>query len=185
MQIWHRGNWHWYLKQERRYPATLPALSRGWVPQEAPLIKWDEQHGMRLHVLSRDGAYEQLDLLWELCTSSLGTAAVVDGKDLLLTPLRWGGSYPRLRYVSEPGLASDQQLYNHHHNEWPLPNYIIVIITTRNTDRDGPLPLWPFSCIFTAPHELHPEGDCLMSDHWLVRFMVVIRTRQDTILAFA
>ena len=91
--MWHRSNWHWYLKQERRYAA---ATSSAHSPASTPkgdhpplLVKWDDQQPAMLHVLrGSDGLYEALSLQWGQCVSDRGTALVVDGAALLLTPLR-------------------------------------------------------------------------------------------------
>ncbi|KAG2445393.1 hypothetical protein HXX76_000015 [Chlamydomonas incerta] len=85
VQLWHRSNWHWYLKHERRYAPALGGA--GWRP---PLLRWDEQRGGVLHVVSPAGAYEQVALAWDMAVSDRGTAAVVDGRRLLLSPLRQG-----------------------------------------------------------------------------------------------
>ncbi|GIL52022.1 hypothetical protein Vafri_7984, partial [Volvox africanus] len=85
VQLWHRSNWHWYLKHERRYPNGVgPGTGLG------PQLRWDEQHGGVLHVLTPGGLYETLSLVWDTCISERGTAVVVDGRYLLLTPLQHG-----------------------------------------------------------------------------------------------
>ncbi|KAG2431603.1 hypothetical protein HYH02_013296 [Chlamydomonas schloesseri] len=97
VQLWHRSNWHWYLKHERRY-APAPGGSGGSGGAGAsgggsgrpPLLRWDEQRGGVLHVVSPAGSYEQVALAWDTVASDLGTAAVVDGRRLLLSPLRQG-----------------------------------------------------------------------------------------------
>ena len=43
VQIWHRSNWHWYLKQEQVYLHGV-----------AVSVVWDEVVAMRLHVCSTD-----------------------------------------------------------------------------------------------------------------------------------
>ncbi|KAL4852847.1 Elongator complex protein 1 [Chlorella vulgaris] len=77
LQLWHRSNWHWYLKAERR-TACCAALYCWWDPA-APLL---------LHLLSNDGTYQQLQFSRQADVSGRGTAVVVDGASLLLTPLR-------------------------------------------------------------------------------------------------
>ncbi|KXZ43844.1 hypothetical protein GPECTOR_79g123 [Gonium pectorale] len=86
LQVWHRSNWHWYLKHERRYP-PLPGAAAA---AGGPHVRWDEQAGGLLHVLTPGGLYEQVSLAWDVCVSARGTAAVVDGSAVLLTPLRHG-----------------------------------------------------------------------------------------------
>lgn len=78
LQVWHRSNWHWYLKHQRCYPGSRSDL----------LLAWDEQHAMRLHVVGCRGMYECIEMQWESCVSHIGTVAVVDGRSVLLTPLR-------------------------------------------------------------------------------------------------
>ncbi|KAL4420046.1 hypothetical protein ABPG77_007485 [Micractinium sp. CCAP 211/92] len=77
LQLWHRSNWHWYLKAERRY-GCCPALRCAWDAQ-APLL---------LHLATADGLYQQLQFSRQPTVSRRGTAVVVDGSTLLLTPLR-------------------------------------------------------------------------------------------------
>lgn len=72
MQLWHRSNWHWYLKLERRYDdpvaVSQAAISHAAVSAgPAPLLSWDQQAGGKLHVLACGGArYEQLQLTWQV-----------------------------------------------------------------------------------------------------------------------
>ncbi|KAG1673002.1 hypothetical protein FOA52_005932 [Chlamydomonas sp. UWO 241] len=73
LQLWHRSNWHWYLKQGRRYGRP-------------PCLVWDDTASGTLHVVS-GGGYERLAFVWDRCVSDRGTAVVVDGDALLLTPL--------------------------------------------------------------------------------------------------
>lgn len=87
LQVYHRSNWHWYLKLERSYPLVPGVHADGRGP--APLLAWDERTHGRLHVLVPGGAaYEQLQLMWDVTTSDRGTCVVVDGSHVLLTPLR-------------------------------------------------------------------------------------------------
>jgi hypothetical protein len=48
LQLWHRSNWHWYLKQERR-SRCCAALRCCW-DSAAPLL---------LHLVSAEGDYQQ------------------------------------------------------------------------------------------------------------------------------
>ena len=81
VQVWHRANWHWYLKAERRY-ACCAALRCAW-DAAAPLL---------LHLVAAEGAYHQLQFSRQPSVSRRGTAAVVDGATLLLTPLHQSGA---------------------------------------------------------------------------------------------
>ena len=49
VQIWHRSNWHWYLKQEQVYPHAAPVS-----------VVWDEVVPLRLHVCSAAEWYRQV-----------------------------------------------------------------------------------------------------------------------------
>jgi elongator complex protein 1 len=81
LQLWHRSNWHWYLKHEQlsSLPDSAGCLS----------VSWDEALPGRLHLMAGSGSYSVLDMQWDVAISSRGTAAVVDGHTLLITPLRW------------------------------------------------------------------------------------------------
>jgi elongator complex protein 1 len=76
LQLWHRSNWHWHLKYER---CELT---------QHLLAAWDETAAGRLHILTGQGGYQVMDVGWDVCVSARGTAAVVDGHQLLITPLR-------------------------------------------------------------------------------------------------
>ena len=61
VQIWHRSNWHWYLKQEQVY-----------TDGHGVRVSWDEVAALRLHVASGAGWYRQVccpcrHALWLLC----------------------------------------------------------------------------------------------------------------------
>eukprot|EP00887_Chlorella_sp_A99_P002271 scaffold10.g2271.t1 len=77
LQLWHRSNWHWYLKLERQFSGCA-RLRCAW-DAEAPLL---------LHATTAEGDYERLLLSRQPSASALGTAVVVDGRRLLITPLR-------------------------------------------------------------------------------------------------
>ena len=49
VQIWHRSNWHWYLKQEQVYPGAA-----------AVTVTWDDVVPLRLHVCSAGAWYRQV-----------------------------------------------------------------------------------------------------------------------------
>ncbi|KAF5832885.1 IKI3 family-domain-containing protein [Dunaliella salina] len=84
LQIWHRSNWHWYLKLERRYSVQQQQLQQQQQEQQdesvecssswgvAPLVLWDDKQASRLHVVVPRGrgmqcgaAYEQMQVLWD------------------------------------------------------------------------------------------------------------------------
>lgn len=78
VQLWHRSNWHWYLKHERRY-TECSGLSLTWK---------ESGGGLDLGIFTDDGRASRTTFTWECCVSALGTAAVVDGSTVLLTPFR-------------------------------------------------------------------------------------------------
>lgn len=78
VQIWRRSNWHWYLKREARHDAGQGRI----------IIAWDETVAARLHTCSAAGRLCASCFLQQHAVSERGTAAVVDGRRLLLTPLQ-------------------------------------------------------------------------------------------------
>eukprot|EP00850_Spirogloea_muscicola_P001379 SM000005S17176 [mRNA] locus=s5:653029:657762:+ [translate_table: standard] len=76
--VWHRSNYHWYLKAEWRA-----------APSDGLHVMWDAERPLRLMLWTEGGAMRRVDLAWSSpaagCAS--GTAAVVDGADVLVTPL--------------------------------------------------------------------------------------------------
>jgi elongator complex protein 1 len=80
VQLWHRSNWHWYLKQVMVWEAPGPGGVHG---------VWEEGGGqLLLHLMGSWGEYCRVVWGWEYSVSARGTAAVVDGCQVLLTPLR-------------------------------------------------------------------------------------------------
>jgi elongator complex protein 1 len=79
VQLWHRSNWHWYQKQQVVCEAPGPA---------GLMACWAEGPGHVLHLMSSRGEYQAFTFDWQASVSGRGTAAVVDGSRLLLTPLR-------------------------------------------------------------------------------------------------
>lgn len=78
--MWHRSNWHWYLKQELPFP-QLP-------PSGRLMAAWDEERPGRLAALSSAGELLAAQFEWGAAVSARGTVAVIDGCDVLLTPFR-------------------------------------------------------------------------------------------------
>jgi elongator complex protein 1 len=80
VQLWHRSNYHWYLKQEFRYPE-----------QAIECTKFDEEKPSKLYVLLRGLDWREYDVRWDpssTLTSSIGCSAyAVDGFTLNSTPL--------------------------------------------------------------------------------------------------
>ena len=77
IQIYTRGNYHWYLKLELN---------------DVSIISFDKETAGRIHLLriaEEDAMIHVADLVWDTCVSSTqdGSTAVIDGKLILLTPL--------------------------------------------------------------------------------------------------
>jgi elongator complex protein 1 len=88
VQLWHRFNWHWYLKHERVFSDCSGLF-----------VAWNElstsggggggnNTSLGLRIFTGEGFVSFISFTWESCVSSYGTAAVVDGSSVLLTPLR-------------------------------------------------------------------------------------------------
>eukprot|EP00850_Spirogloea_muscicola_P009586 SM000054S18072 [mRNA] locus=s54:234481:239381:+ [translate_table: standard] len=76
--VWHRSNYHWYLKAEWRA-----------APSDGLHVMWDAERPLRLMLWTEGGAMRRVDLAWSSAAAGCasGTAAVVDGADVLVTPL--------------------------------------------------------------------------------------------------
>lgn len=84
VQLYHRNNYHWYLKQQWSGDGLVfgrfdSELADRLFLTRSPLSGSDHS-GFRVHMI---------ELVWDCCTSNSEdcTAAVVDGKSLLMTPL--------------------------------------------------------------------------------------------------
>ena len=74
VQLYHRDNYHWYLKLEL---------------QNYFLLGFDTETPGRV-LISRSGEVVVLDTVWDVCVNSFSkdsSIAVIDGRQLLLTPL--------------------------------------------------------------------------------------------------
>jgi len=87
LQLWHRFNWHWYLKHERVFP-NCSGLCVAWTELSSSGGGENTHARLGLRVFTAEGSVSFVSFSWECCVSSLGTAAVVDGTSVLLTPLR-------------------------------------------------------------------------------------------------
>ena len=75
VQLWTRSNYHWYLKWNRRFP------------DRCDLVAFDEENPYLLDVLLQTGAWSEYTFRWDpSSTDRFGTAVVVDGNQLLVTP---------------------------------------------------------------------------------------------------
>ncbi|KAG0142181.1 hypothetical protein CROQUDRAFT_82453 [Cronartium quercuum f. sp. fusiforme G11] len=87
VQLWTRNNYHWYLKQEVQSDLN---------PQKGLMnfITWDQERPLRLYI-GTPTHIEVRAFSWEVFTdptpipNDSGSVAVVDGYQLLLTPLRY------------------------------------------------------------------------------------------------
>lgn len=86
VQLWYRGNYHWYLKQEYSFNES----------EQAPThITWDSESAYRLHIFCKNANYYCYDLCWDHNMSHGMTSenpcfmAVINGLKLNLTPLRY------------------------------------------------------------------------------------------------
>ena len=79
VQLWHRSNYHWYLKQEFRYP--------GQVVQRAV---FDQETSSKLYVLLRDFCWREYEVRWNPSSTQINSgcsAYAVDGCTLNATLL--------------------------------------------------------------------------------------------------
>ncbi|EIE25950.1 IKI3-domain-containing protein [Coccomyxa subellipsoidea C-169] len=75
VQIWQRINWHWYLKQELR-PYSGSELHVAW-----------SETALALDMVASNGTFGSVKFNAHTCVSERGTAAVIDGAKVLITPL--------------------------------------------------------------------------------------------------
>jgi hypothetical protein len=77
LKLWQRRNWHWYLKYEHRWPhcSTVHPL-------------WSESRASVLHIITSTGLHDTFTFSTAVSVSPLGTAAVIDGAEVLITPLQ-------------------------------------------------------------------------------------------------
>ena len=77
VQVWTRGNMHWYMKRELRFGAEEGAVT----------VEWDDAAAEVLRVTTAAGAVEEHIFGWDVAASVAATVGVVDGARLLITPL--------------------------------------------------------------------------------------------------
>jgi len=105
VQLWTTSNYRWYLKQELIYPsrfghifhlAPFSVTNTIMISDTGPVVRisWDQEDGYLLRVATEKGLYFQYGFAWEATISpgnspvNPSTVTVVDGGQLLLTPLR-------------------------------------------------------------------------------------------------
>ncbi|KAF9295803.1 hypothetical protein BGZ74_010603 [Mortierella antarctica] len=85
IQLWTMNNYKWYLKQELIYNGENSSVAG---------FQWDVESALVLHVVTESGSYQRNQYCWDnnvnemLSPENAGTAAVVDGANLMLTPFR-------------------------------------------------------------------------------------------------
>ncbi|KAF3936373.1 hypothetical protein ABW19_dt0200343 [Dactylella cylindrospora] len=96
IQLWTTMNYHWYLKWE------ISCEKPGGLACLPPRIKWHPEKALHLHVSSNGfvGYITELDFTWAIhrgATSApldFGNVAVIDGRILKLTPIRFANVPP-------------------------------------------------------------------------------------------
>ncbi|ORZ11311.1 IKI3 family-domain-containing protein [Lobosporangium transversale] len=86
IQLWTMNNYKWYLKQELLY--------NGEDGSTVATFHWDLEAALVLHVVTESGSYQRNEYCWDIFVNdmlhpnNLGTVAVADGANLLITPFR-------------------------------------------------------------------------------------------------
>ncbi|XP_073242058.1 elongator complex protein 1-like [Porites lutea] len=86
VQLWTVNNYHWYLKQQLEFPASLK--------DRVACFTWDPEVSLRMHLMTKGGQYLCYDWCWGTvhsegtCEQNISTVAVIDGAKLLLTPMK-------------------------------------------------------------------------------------------------
>ena len=75
--MWQRRNWHWCLVHEHQ-------IADG---SRRCFILWSDVSRRTLHLVTSTG-FEMLQFASDVCASHRGSAAVIDGSDVLITPLQ-------------------------------------------------------------------------------------------------
>ncbi|CAO3564635.1 unnamed protein product [Mortierella alpina] len=85
IQLWTMNNYKWYMKQELLFNGEGSAVAS---------LQWDVESALLLHVVTQSGSYQRNQYCWDnyinesLSPNNLGTVAVVDGANLMVTPFR-------------------------------------------------------------------------------------------------
>ncbi|KAG0196709.1 hypothetical protein BGX28_009840, partial [Mortierella sp. GBA30] len=85
IQLWTMNNYKWYMKQELMFNGDGSAVAG---------LQWDVESALVLHVVTESGSYQRNQYCWDtyvnedLRPENLGTVAVVDGANLMVTPFR-------------------------------------------------------------------------------------------------
>ncbi|KAF9363866.1 hypothetical protein BGX34_003149 [Mortierella sp. NVP85] len=85
IQLWTMNNYKWYLKQELSFNDEGSFVAD---------FQWDIEAALVLHVITESGSYQRNQYCWDtyvnemLSPENLGTVAVIDGANLMITPFR-------------------------------------------------------------------------------------------------
>ncbi|KAJ3091877.1 hypothetical protein HK102_012927 [Quaeritorhiza haematococci] len=97
VQLWTTSNYYWYLKQE--ITAAKPLVD-GEGEDCIIGFAWDVEVPLRLHVVTKGGVYRRLDYARDTFTSTSlssqnpASVAVIDGRNILLTPFKYTNTPP-------------------------------------------------------------------------------------------
>ncbi|XP_068740348.1 elongator complex protein 1-like [Montipora capricornis] len=86
VQLWSVNNYHWYLKQQIEFPASLK--------ERVACFEWDPEAPLTLHIMTTGGHYHYYSWCWNTvhsegaCEENISTVAVIDGAKILLTPMK-------------------------------------------------------------------------------------------------
>ncbi len=76
VQVWNCNNYHWYLKQEWRFPSS-----------DQVNMLWDPEKSMQLVCWTASGTVQHVKLGWKTAVLEASTALVISGCKLLISPL--------------------------------------------------------------------------------------------------
>ncbi|KAG0592545.1 hypothetical protein KC19_1G261600 [Ceratodon purpureus] len=89
VQIWSCSNFHWYLKQELRFPST-----------DELNVLWDPEDAMKLVCWTASGTIRTLRLGWKSAVLDSSIALVINGYSLLVSPLSLAMVPPPMSFFS-------------------------------------------------------------------------------------
>ncbi|RKP14012.1 IKI3 family-domain-containing protein, partial [Piptocephalis cylindrospora] len=90
LQLWTCSNYHWFCKLDIALSASISSLED---------LIWEQEHPMRLHLFGLS-THQVFELTWDYAVNTDGVhgtaavAAVIDGGNLNLTPLRYANVPP-------------------------------------------------------------------------------------------
>ncbi|GAA6056745.1 hypothetical protein JCM3770_005875 [Rhodotorula araucariae] len=93
VQLWHRSNYHWYLKSSLSPFLSSPSSSTPPLSSQSRGLAWHPEKPLSLSLLAPRGV-EAYELCWDTLRSDRaaphddGTVAVIDGAETKLTPFR-------------------------------------------------------------------------------------------------